>query len=81
MTRLGLAPLLLCLLDPGGRRVVEDSTQAEECCGRLFPWTYDLSTTGRAPGAYTLEIRTDDPVGIAHGSDGPEIDTKTLTIE
>lgn len=65
---------------PGGEVVVDDSTQAEQCCGRLFPWTYSLDTTGWTPGAYTVSALTDDPVGIAQGSDGPEIDTKVITV-
>ncbi|SFB43300.1 Immunoglobulin-like domain of spore germination [Nocardioides alpinus] len=67
--------------DQRGRVVLEDGAQAEQCCGRLFPWTYVLDTTGWPSGTYTLEALTDDPVGIAQGSDGPEIETKTITID
>lgn len=68
------------VVDAGGGLVADDATQAEECCGRLFPWTYSLDTSGWPPGAYTLSALTDDPVGIAQGSDGPEIDTKAITV-
>ncbi len=69
------------VLGPRGQVVVDDATQAEECCGRLFPWSYTLDTTEWPPGTYTLSFGTDDPVGTAQGSDGPEIDTKTVRIE
>ena len=68
------------VVDAGGDLVVNDSTQTEGCCGRLFPWTYSLDTTDWPSGAYTLSALTDDAVGIAHGSDGPQIDTKTITV-
>ena len=59
----------------------QHSTQASQCCFRLWPWRYSLDTTGWAPGTYVVEVRTDDPVGIEHGSDGPEIDTRTIVVE
>lgn len=68
------------VVDVNGELVVNDSTQAEQCCGRLFPWTYSLDTSDWPPGVYTVSALTDDPVGIGQGSDGPEIDTKTITI-
>lgn len=61
--------------------VVHDwSTSAEQCCGRLWPWRSVLDTTGWAPGTYVVEARTDDAVGIANGSDGPEVDTRTIVV-
>lgn len=68
------------VLGPDGEVVHDYSTQAQECCGRLFPWTYTLDAADWSSGDYTIEARTDDPVGIAQGSDGPEIDTKKITI-
>ncbi|SED07184.1 Immunoglobulin-like domain of spore germination [Nocardioides exalbidus] len=65
----------------GGEVVLEDGTGAEQCCGRLWPWRYELDTTGWEPGTYVVEARTDDPVGIANGSDGPEVDTRTIVVE
>lgn len=68
------------VLGPGGQVVVETSAQAEQCCGRLFPWSMRLDASGWGPGVYTVRALTDDPIGIAQGSDGPEIDTKIITI-
>ncbi|RYB91802.1 hypothetical protein EUA93_16840 [Nocardioides oleivorans] len=65
---------------PSGEVVLEDGTSAEQCCGRLWPWRYEIDTTGWSPGTYVVEAATDDPVGIANGSDGPEIDTRTITV-
>lgn len=65
----------------GGGLVVDDSTQAEQCCGRLFPWTYSLDTSEWPAGVYTVLALTDDPVRIAQGSDGPQIDTKVITVQ
>ena len=66
---------------PDASAVLHDSTTAEECCGRLFPWRYELDTSGWAPGEYVIEASTDDPVGIAGGSDGAELDGKSFTID
>lgn len=68
------------VLRPTGEVVTDDSTQAEQCCGRLFPWSYALDTSDWPAGAYTITALTDDPVGIAQGSDGPARDTKTITV-
>jgi hypothetical protein len=67
-------------VDSSGTRVHDYSTTAEQCCGRLWPWRYVLDTTGWEPGTYVVEARTDDPVGIAAGSDGPEVDTRTIVV-
>lgn len=68
------------VLGPTGEVVVNDSAQTRGCCDRLFPWSYTLDASDWPAGAYTLMAFTDDPVGIAQGSDGPEIDTKTITV-
>ncbi|MBL0748040.1 Gmad2 immunoglobulin-like domain-containing protein [Nocardioides baculatus] len=69
------------VVDASGKTVLDDATSTEQCCGRLWPWRYELDTSGWAPGTYVVEARTDDPVGIAQGSDGPEIDTRTIRVD
>jgi hypothetical protein len=44
-------------------------------------WAYSLDTSDWPPGVYTVVALTDDPVGIAQGSDGPETDSKTITVQ
>ncbi|GAA1929724.1 Gmad2 immunoglobulin-like domain-containing protein [Nocardioides hwasunensis] len=66
--------------DESGRRVHDDSATAEQCCGRLWPWRHVLDTSGWEPGTYVVQALTDDPVGIDNGSDGPEIDTRTIVV-
>jgi hypothetical protein len=69
------------VVSASGEVVHDSSASAEECCGRLWPWTYALDTAGWAPGTYVVQASTDDPIGIAQGSDGPEIDTRTIVVE
>lgn len=75
------ATVALRVVGPDGDVVLDDSTTAEQCCGRLFPWTATLDTSRWPPGTYVISALTDDPVGRAQGSDGPEIDTKTVTVD
>lgn len=65
---------------PDASGLLHDSATARQCCGRLWPWRYELDTAGWGPGDYVVEATTDDPVGISGGSDGVELDTKTFTI-
>lgn len=75
------ATVVVRVVAANGEVVLEDGTSAEQCCGRLWPWRYELDTTGWAPGSYVVEARTDDPVGLAAGSDGPEVDTRTVVVQ
>ena len=75
------ATVALVVRAPDASVVVRDSATADQCCGRLGPWRYALDTSRWPPGDYVIEASTDDPVGIRAGSDGPEVDAKTLTIE
>jgi hypothetical protein len=72
------ATVPVAILDSTGDVVLEDFVTAEGCCDRLYPWEGSLDISGLPSGDYTFRASTDDP-SDGEG-DGPQVDTKTITI-
>lgn len=65
-----------------GTKVVKDGFgTADGAYGeRLYSWKVKVDVSGLAAGTYTFKAANDDPSGGAEGN-GPDVDTKTITIK
>lgn len=64
-----------------GDEVVKEGFGTAEGWGdRLYPWEVEVDVTDLAPGTYTFKAMNDDPSAGAEGN-GPDVDTKTITIQ